>query len=269
MVAQRLTAEVCIAGGGPAGMMLGLLLAHAGIDVVVLEKHADFFRDFRGDTVHPSTLNLLDQLGLRSAFERIPHTRLPKLDVVVNGLRLHAIDFGSLPAPNREVTLMPQWDLLDLLADDARRHPSFRLVMQAEATDVVREDDGRVVGVIAATPEGELRVNASVTIAADGRDSAVRRAVKLRAREYGVPIDVTWFRLRRPSVAMPDTLATVRGGSVLITIPRPDYLQCGMLIAKGSFESVQEAGLPAFRSRVARVAPRLAEVVADIETWDD
>ncbi|MEJ3404605.1 FAD-dependent oxidoreductase [Rathayibacter sp. YIM 133350] len=265
---RELSAEVCIVGGGPAGVMLGLLLARAGIDVVVLEKHGDFFRDFRGDTVHPSTLDLIDQLGLRLGFERIPHVSLPRLDAVIDGIRLHAIDFSSLPAPNREVTLMPQWDLLDLLADAARATGCFRLVMQAEATDVLRSG-GRVAGVQARTPDGELRVRAPVTIAADGRASSVRRALGLPLRDYGVPIDVTWFRLPRPTRPLPDTLANVRAGTVLITIPRPGYLQCGLLIAKGSYDQVRSAGLPAFRARIAAAAPRLAEVAGELHDWDD
>jgi 2-polyprenyl-6-methoxyphenol hydroxylase-like FAD-dependent oxidoreductase len=268
MATQQLDTTVCIAGGGPAGMMLGLLLARAGIDVVVLEKHADFFRDFRGDTVHPSTRNLIDQLGLRDEFERIPHAELPKLDVVLNGIRVHAIDFGSLPAPNRAITLMPQWDLLDMLATDARRSASFRLVMQADVTGVIRSR-GRVGGVVAETPDGELTVSAPLTIAADGRDSTVRRAIGLHPRELGVPVDVLWFRLPRPAAAMPDTLAYIRAETMLITIPRPDYLQCGMLIPKGSYDGMQAAGLEAFRERITRASPRLGSVVGELADMRD
>lgn len=249
-------------------MMLGLLLARAGIDVVVLEKHADFFRDFRGDTVHPSTLNLIDQLGLRQGFEAIAHTRLRTLDAVANGIRLHVIDFGSLPAPNREIALMPQWDLLDLLAGAAKRSPQFTLLMGAEVTDVVRRD-GRVAGVVADTPDGTLRVDARLTVAADGRTSSVRRSLGLEPTASGVPIDLTWFRLPRPTTPMPDTLAYLRGGTAVITIPRPGYLQCGMLIAKGSFDEVRSRGLEAFRGRIVDAAPRLREVAGELHEWDD
>jgi len=268
MVAQRLSAEVCIAGGGPAGMMLGLLLARAGVDVVVLEKHADFFRDFRGDTVHPSTLDLIDQLGLRERFEAIPHTRLRKLDAVVNGIRLHAIDFGLLNRPNAELALMPQWDLLDLLASEAKSYPSFTLVMNAEVTGVTHRGN-RIAGVRARTPDGVLRIDAALTIGADGRDSAVRTALRLPVQEFGVPIDVLWFRLDQPVGAMPDTLGWISTEAFVVTIPRPDYLQCGLLIPKGALPALREAGLPAFRALVASAVPRLSQVLQRLTDWDD
>jgi len=268
MVAQRLSAEVCIAGGGPAGMKLGLLLARAGVDVVVLEKHADFFRDFRGDTVHPSTLDLIDQLGLRERFEAIPHTRLRKLDAVVNGIRLHAIDFGLLNRPNAELALMPQWDLLDLLASEAKSYPSFTLVMNAEVTGVTHRGN-RIAGVRARTPDGVLRIDAALTIGADGRDSAVRTALRLPVQEFGVPIDVLWFRLDQPVGAMPDTLGWISTEAFVVTIPRPDYLQCGLLIPKGALPALREAGLPAFRALVASAVPRLSQVLQRLTDWDD
>jgi len=268
MVAQRLSTDVCIAGGGPAGMMLGLLLARAGIDVIVLEKHADFFRDFRGDTVHPSSLDLIDQLGLREKFEAIPHSRLRKLDVVINGIRVHAIDFGLLGRPNAELALMPQWDLLDLLATEAKRYPSFTLVMDAEVTGVTHRG-GRIAGVRARTPDGVLRIDAAMTIRADGRDSAVRKALRLPVQEHGVPIDVLWFRPDKPAGKMPDTLGWISTEAFVVTIPRPDYLQCGLLIPKGGLPALQEAGLPAFRALIAAAVPRLGGVVAGLTDWDD
>ncbi|MEO6116053.1 MAG: FAD-dependent monooxygenase, partial [Pseudolysinimonas sp.] len=267
MATHGLSTEVCIAGGGPAGMMLGLLLARAGVDVIVLEKHADFFRDFRGDTVHPSTLDLIDQLGLREQFDAIPHTRLRKLDMVVNGLRLHAIDFGLLRRPNAELALMPQWDLLDLLASEAKRYPSFTLVMNAEVTGVTHRGN-RIAGVRARTPDGALRIDAAMTIAADGRDSAVRRALRLPVQQHGVPIDVLWFRLDKPDARLPDTLGWISTEAMVITIPRPDYLQCGLLIPKGSLPALRDAGLPAFRALVASATPRLTQVLGRITDWD-
>jgi 2-polyprenyl-6-methoxyphenol hydroxylase-like FAD-dependent oxidoreductase len=263
--------RVCIAGGGPAGVMLGLLLARAGVDVIVLEKHTDFFRDFRGDTVHPSTLNLIDELGLRPAFEAIPHTPLPRLDVVVNGIRIHAIDFSTLPKPNRLVTFMPQWDLLDLLAEEGARHPSFHLVMGAEVTGVIERSvaGARVVGVRAATAEGELEVAADLVVAADGRTSAVRAAAGLTPQAYGVPTDVVWFRLPRPVVPLPDTLLWATPEGLIVTIPRPEHLQCGLLIPKGSFEQVRSDGVAVFRARLARAVPRLAESAEAIASLDD
>jgi 2-polyprenyl-6-methoxyphenol hydroxylase-like FAD-dependent oxidoreductase len=264
---ERLTARVCVAGGGPAGMMLGLLLARAGIDVLVLEKHEDFFRDFRGDTVHPSTLDLIDQLGFRDKLEAIPHTRLRTLDIVVGSMRLHPIDFGRLRGTNREVAMMPQWDLLDLLAAEGRRCADFRLVMGAEVINVVRTA-GRVTGVVARTDDGEIHVDATFTVAADGRRSTVRDRLRLVADETGVPIDVLWLRLPRPTVLLPDTLAYIRADTMVVTIPRPDYLQCGVLIPKGTFDDIKAVGLPAFRERIARCAPPLSEGVDALADWD-
>jgi 2-polyprenyl-6-methoxyphenol hydroxylase-like FAD-dependent oxidoreductase len=262
------TTKVCVAGGGPAGVMLGILLARAGIDVVVLEKHTDFFRDFRGDSVHPSTIDIVDQLGLRERFEAVPHTRLRTLDVVVGDLRLHPIDFGTLRGPNREIAMMPQWDLLDLLASEGRRYPTFRLLMGAEVTDVVRRA-GRVVGVVAQTADGPVQIDATFTVAADGRHSTVRDRLRLHAEDTGIPIDVLWLRLPRPRFRIPDTLAYLAPQTMVVTLPRPDYLQCGVLIPKGNFEAVKAAGLPAFWARIARAARPLAEVVETVTDWDD
>ncbi|WP_231562934.1 FAD-dependent oxidoreductase [Microbacterium mangrovi] len=256
---------VCIAGGGPAGLMLGLLLARSGIEVTVLEKHEDFFRDFRGDTVHPSTLNLIDALGLRARFEAIDHVPLQRLDVVVNGIRIHAIDFSTLPAPNRLVTLMPQWDLLELLAAEASTLPAFRLEMGAEVADVVRRD-GRVTGV--RLTDGAV-VEADLVVACDGRASTVREAAGLVPRARGVPTDVAWFRMPRPAAPMPDTLGWIGAEGLVVTIPRPGYLQCGLLIPKGSFDAVRAGGIEAFRQRIARAVPRCADVVGDIASLDD
>ena len=248
--------------------MLGLLLARAGVDVIVLEKHADFFRDFRGDTVHPSTLDLIDQLGLREKFEAIPHTRLRKLDVVINRIRLHAIDFGLLNGPNAELALMPQWDLLDLLAGEAKKHPSFTLVMNAEVTGVTHRGS-RIAGVRARTPDGVLRIDAAMTIGADGRSSAVRKALRLRVHQHGVPIDVVWFRLDKPADTLPNTLGWVSTEAFVLTLPRPDYLQCGLLIPKGGLPAMQQAGLPAFRALIASAVPRLTRELELITDWDD
>ncbi|GAA3634406.1 FAD-dependent oxidoreductase [Microbacterium awajiense] len=262
------TTRVCVAGGGPAGIMLGLLLARHGIDVVVLEKHDDFFRDFRGDTVHPSTMNLLDALGLRAGFDAIPHHPLTMLDVVANGVRVHAVDFTTLPRPNNFLTLMPQWDLLDLLASEGARHPSFDLRMGTEVIDVLH-DAGRVSGVRVRDSDGESKVRADLVIAADGRDSTVRRRVGLRPAARGVPADVVWFRLPHPSRHVPDTLAWLSEAGMLITIPRPDYLQCGFLIPKGRFDDMRAEGIERFRARVARGSPPLTEVTDHIVSFDD
>ena len=256
---------VCIVGGGPAGLMLGLLLARAGIEVTVLEKHDDFFRDFRGDTVHPSTLNLIDDLGLRDRFEAIAHTPLPRLDVVVNGIRIHAIDFSSLPAPNRLVTLMPQWDLLELLADDASTLPSLHLMMGVEAEGVVTRA-GRIRGVTLVSGE---QIDADLVVACDGRASTVRQAAGLVPTASGVATDVAWFRMPRPAQPMPDTLGWISAEGLVVTIPRPEYLQCALLIPKGSFEQVRAGGIESFRARIARAVPRLASVTDDLAAIDD
>ena len=211
----------CIAGGGPAGMMLGLLLARAGVDVVVLEKHLDFFRDFRGDTIHPSTLDLIDELGLREQFDAVPQTSLSSVDLVVNGNRMTPVDFSHLHGRNRAIALMPQWDFLNLLAAEGARYPGFRLLLGAKVTGLLRRH-GRVVGVRALAPDGPIEVRAPLTVGADGRGSTVREAAGLLPRSSGIAIDVLWFRLPRPAEPPPDTLAYLGVESMVVTIPRPD-----------------------------------------------
>ncbi len=249
-------------------MMLGLLFARAGIPVVVLEKHRDFFRDFRGDTIHPSTIDLMDQLGLRSAFAAVPQSRVDRLDAVVNGTRINPINFRLLLRGARYLALMPQWDFLDLLATAARELPDFRLIMEAEATDLLRDGD-RVTGVTAQTADGPLEVAAELTIAADGRSSTLRAASGLPVTEFGVPIDVLWFRLPRPAVTPRDTLGYLTQKTMLVTIPRTDYFQTALLIAKGSFDAVRARGLENFRAIIAEAAPFLESVVHELTSWDD
>jgi 2-polyprenyl-6-methoxyphenol hydroxylase-like FAD-dependent oxidoreductase len=247
--------------------MLGLLLARAGVDVVVLERHADFFRDFRGDTIHPSTIDLIDQLGLRERFDAIGQSAVRTLDVVVNGNRLTPVDFGRLHGRNRRIALMPQWDFLSLLAEEGTRYPGFHLMMGAEATGILREGD-LVRGLTVATESGPVEIDALLTVAADGRDSTVRRAAGLEPRDYGVAVDVLWFRLPRTAVNPPDTLAYLDAESMLITIPREGYYQAGMLIPKGGYPAMQEAGIEELRARIVRVAPFLGEVVGSLAGWE-
>ncbi|MDQ1547482.1 MAG: hypothetical protein QOH69_2386 [Actinomycetota bacterium] len=249
-------------------MMLGLLLARAGVDVVVLEKHADFFRDFRGDTIHPSTIDLIDQLGLRERFDAIPHNELSRLDMVLNGTRVTPVNFALLRRGNRRLALMPQWDFLRMLSEAAAELPNFRLLMHAEATGLLHAGDA-VAGVTATAPTGSLRIDAALTVAADGRTSALRAASGLPVTEFGVPLDVLWFRLPRPEVNPPDTLGYVTPETLFITIPRTGYYQTAMIIPKDGFDAVKRDGLPEFRGKVARSVPFLAPVVDAVKSWDD
>ncbi|MFF1571533.1 FAD-dependent oxidoreductase [Leifsonia sp. NPDC058292] len=257
-----------IAGGGPAGMMLGLILARAGIDVVVLEKHEDFFRDFRGDTIHPSTVGVLGELGLRERFLALPHNSIRTLDAVVNGTRLHPVDFSRLGPPDDFLVLAPQWDFLNFLAAEAAAYPTFRLLMQTEATGII-EEDGAIRGVTIRGADGDQEVRAALTVAADGRASTVRAAAGLRPREFGVGIDVLWFRLPKPHDLPPSTLAYVDHGAMVITIDRGDYYQTGLIIAKGGFDGLQRQGLDAFRAQLVAAAPVLESVADAITSWDE
>ena len=265
--AAEQTADCCIAGGGPAGMMLGYLLARAGLEVVVLEKHADFFRDFRGDTIHPSTIGLLGELGLRERFLDLPHNSVRRLDAVVNGYRVHPVDFGRLAPPNDFIALMPQWDFLNFLAEEGGRFPGFRLRMSTEATGLVY-DGGRVAGVTATGPDGELHIRSRLTVAADGRDSLLRAAAGLKPVDFGVPIDVLWFRMPTPEKVPPPTLINIDHRDMAVTIPRGDYFQVGLLIPKGGLDDLREQGLDAFRRRISSVAPFLTPVAGSITGWE-
>lgn len=248
-------------------MMLGLILARNGVDVVVLEKHADFFRDFRGDTIHPSTISVLGELGLRERFLGLPHTSVPRLDVVVNGNRVHAIDFGRLRPPDDFLVLAPQWDFLDFLSGEASKHPNFRLLMQTDATESIWEG-GAVRGVRATGPDGDRELRAPLVVSADGRGSVLRGQAGLRPRAFGVPIDVLWFRLPKPEDQPAHTLAYIGGSGMVVTIERDDYLQVGLIIRKGAFDELQQAGLGAFRAAVESAAPHLHTVLETVVGWD-
>jgi 2-polyprenyl-6-methoxyphenol hydroxylase-like FAD-dependent oxidoreductase len=256
-----------VVGGGPAGMMLGYLLARSGVQTIVLEKHGDFLRDFRGDTVHPSTTELMHELGILDEFLRdIPHQAMGQLGIGVNGQAFDLVDFRRLPTACKYVVLAPQWDFLNFLAAKAERYPSFRLEMNTEATGLLWEDD-RVVGVAAQTAVGPLEIRADVTVACDGRWSVMREQSGLPVTEFPMPIDVLWFRLPRTDSA-PETLGYLGGGQMVIAIDRGDYWQCGTIIDKGSFEQVVAARLPRFRSKIALAAPFLATSLESLTDWD-
>jgi 2-polyprenyl-6-methoxyphenol hydroxylase-like FAD-dependent oxidoreductase len=267
-VASEVTVRCCIAGGGPAGMMLGLLLARAGVGVLVLEKHADFLRDFRGDTIHPSTLELMHELGVLEAFLALPHEKAYELRAQVGDVAVTIADFRHLPTRCGFIAFMPQWDFLDFLARTAGGYPTFALRMQAEAKDLL-EEDGRVVGVDASTPEGPLRVRADLVVAADGRRSVLRERAGLSVETFGAPMDVLWFRLPRAAGDPVTPMGRFEGGRIFISLNRGDYWQCGFVIAKGSVDALRARGLEPFRAEVARLAPYAAGRVGEIRSWDD
>ena len=260
--------QCCVGGGGPAGMMLGLLLARAGIEVVVLEKHADFLRDFRGDTIHPSTMEVIHELGLLDDFLQRPHQRVSELRGLVGGFELSVADFRHLPTRCPFIAIMPQWDFLDFLVEHARRYPTFRLRMQAEVIGLI-ESTGGVAGVRAVTPEGPLEVRAALTIGADGRHSTVRARSGLSVRELGVPMDVLWMKISRRTSDADVPFGRFDRGRILVTIPRGDYWQCGFVIPKGGIEDIRRQGLQAFRDQIALIAPGLRDRLSELRDWDD
>jgi 2-polyprenyl-6-methoxyphenol hydroxylase-like FAD-dependent oxidoreductase len=265
---QSAQTTCCIVGGGPAGVMLGFLLARAGVDVLVLEKHKDFFRDFRGDTIHPSTLELMHELGLLDEFLRQPHQELCEISVHFGEQIVHIADLTHLPTHCKFLAFMPQWDFLNFLSTHASGFPGFRLRMEAEATDLMLEND-RVVGVVARTPNGPLEVRAKLVIGADGRTSIIRARAGLEVIDLGAPIDVLWFRLTKQPDDPPQAFGFVGIRQFMILIDRADYWQIAYVIRKGSFEEIRSRGLDAFRDEIARCAPFLANRVAQIKEWDD
>ena len=263
-----LETRCCIAGGGPAGVMLGFLLARAGVDVIVLEKHADFFRDFRGDTIHPSTLEVMYELGLLDAFLKRPHQELRFLNAQIGRTPVAVADFTHVPTHCKFLAFMPQWDFLDFLAQEGKRYPSFRLMMNAECTDLVLEA-GRVAGVRVATPGGELEIRADLTVGADGRSSLVREKAGLEILDLGAPIDALWFRISRKPDDPPQTFGRVDRGRILVMLNREEYWQCAFVIRKGGFDELQQRGLAAFQADIAYLAPSLSDRVQELAEWND
>jgi 2-polyprenyl-6-methoxyphenol hydroxylase-like FAD-dependent oxidoreductase len=256
--------DLVIAGGGPAGVMAGLLFARAGCKVQVLEKHADFFRDFRGDTVHPSTLELLRELGLLDEFLKRPHDEVRKLTGRVANQQVVIADMSHLPVKSRFVALMPQWEFLDFLAQEAWHYRTFDLRMNSEAVDLLWEKD-RIAGVRLSSGE---EIRAQLTIAADGRSSILRQKAQLPIEDLSAPIDVLWFRLPKDKTPANETGGTFGAGAMIVEIDRGDYWQCAYVVPKGAADEIEAAGIEAFRNNVAHAAPELAPVVGTLENWD-
>jgi 2-polyprenyl-6-methoxyphenol hydroxylase-like FAD-dependent oxidoreductase len=257
----------CIAGGGPAGMMFGFLLARAGVKVLVLEKHNDFFRDFRGDTIHPSTLELMFELGLLEEFLKVPHQELHGLAGQIGNETIPLADFSHLPTKCKFLAFMPQWDFLDFLADHAKAYPAFELLMDMEVIDLVFDGD-KVAGVKVTGPNGPSEIRADLTIGADGRQSIVRERAGLKVEELGAPIDVLWFRISRKPEDPGQVLGRFTAGKIMVMLNREDYWQCGFVIQKFSFEKIKQRGLDQFRQDIIGVAPFLENRVAEIIDWD-
>jgi 2-polyprenyl-6-methoxyphenol hydroxylase-like FAD-dependent oxidoreductase len=263
-----ITTKCCIAGGGPAGMMLGFLLARAGVDVVILEKHADFFRDFRGDTVHPSTLELMHEVGLLDDFLKLPHQKIETLTGQVGDEHLQMIDFRHLPTRCKYIAMMPQWDFLNFVAEHGKRYKTFGLHMKTEATELI-EEGGRIVGLRANGPEGVLAIRADLVVGCDGRHSTVREKAGLTSDDYGAPMDVLWFHMSRKASDTADTFGHIEAGKMMILLDRGDYWQCAYVISKGGIEKVQAEGLEAFRKRVLEMSPFLSDRIGELKSWDD
>jgi 2-polyprenyl-6-methoxyphenol hydroxylase-like FAD-dependent oxidoreductase len=263
---NKINTTCCIAGGGPAGMMLGFLLARAGVSVVVLEKHADFLRDFRGDTVHPSTLEIMHELGLLEDFLKLPHSDVREVSLQIGNDRVTIGHFEHLPVYCKFVALMPQWDFLNFIADRAERFPSFDLRMRTEATDLILED-GRVAGVRAKVSNGNLEIRADLVVACDGRHSTLRQRAGLQADDLGAPMDVMWFRISRKESDPVEVIGHVEGGRMLVMLNRNDYWQCAYVIPKGTADEVKQGGLDKFRNNVTGISPFVGDRLEEIDSW--
>jgi 2-polyprenyl-6-methoxyphenol hydroxylase-like FAD-dependent oxidoreductase len=263
---EKLQTRCLIVGGGPAGMMAGYLLARAGVRVAVLEKHRDFNRDFRGDTIHPSTLELMYELGLLDEFLKQPHQEVRELRAVVNGRTVPIADFTKLPTRCRFIAFMPQWDFLNFLSSHTKRFSTFQLHMETEVVDLLIENE-RVIGVRAKTPRGELEMHADLVIGADGRHSIVQARAGFERREFGVPIDVLWMRISKKEKDLEQSFGFFQNGKLLVLLDRGDYWQCGFVISKGGFDEIKARGLPQFQKNIVSFAGFLGDRVTELDDW--
>jgi len=263
---EQIQTKCCIVGAGPAGMMLGFLLARASVDAVVLEKHGDFLRDFRGDTIHPSTLQVMHELGLLEEFLKRPHNELRELDGQIGDERVTIADFSHLPTQCKFIAFMPQWDFLNFIAEQGKRYPTFHLMMETEGTDLI-EEGGGVVGVHAQSRRGPLEIRADLVVATDGRHSAMRARAGFEIMDLGAPMDVLWMRISRKPGDPVQSLGHVEAGCFLITLDRGDYWQCAFLIRKGSFAEFQRRGMEAFHRELVKLAPYLSDRIEELKDW--
>jgi 2-polyprenyl-6-methoxyphenol hydroxylase-like FAD-dependent oxidoreductase len=265
---DTLESQCCIAGGGPAGIMLGYLLARAGVDVVVLEKHSDFLRDFRGDTIHPSTMEIMHELGLLESFLQRPHNRMHQARIQFGDKLYKVADFSGLKAKCPYIAFMPQWEFLDFIATAAARYPNFKLRMDAEAVGLV-EEDGKVVGVGINTASGQEVMRPALIVGADGRHSVLRQASGLNVQNIGAIMDALWMRIDKKGAAMEAAFARMSPGRILITIDRGDYWQCAFILPKGHYQQLQKQGIEEFRNSIAAIAPELKDHLHSLRDWDD
>jgi 2-polyprenyl-6-methoxyphenol hydroxylase-like FAD-dependent oxidoreductase len=268
MQQETIETRCVIAGGGPAGIMLGYLLARAGIDVFVLEKWPDFFRDFRGDTIHPSTMEILHELGLLEEFLTLPHSKMTRMTLHIGDEEVTVADLSRLRTRCPYIAFIPQWDFLSFLSDNAKQYPQFHLMMETEALDLIRNESGKVIGVHAKNKGDEFDIRAELVIGADGRHSTVREKGGFEVEELSVPIDVLWFRIPRGSVDDKQSLGYLDGGRALIMLDRHDYWQCAFVIKKGAFDAIKVEGLDAFRKSIASLAHLPESVTAEVDSWD-
>lgn len=264
---MTLTTRCCIVGGGPAGIMLGYLLARAGVEVIVIEKYGDFFRDFRGDTIHPSTMDNLHELGLLDKFLSLPHQMTKKMTAHIGDEEITVADFSYLGTKSRYIAFVPQWDFLTFISAEAKKFETFTLLMQTEATELIL-DKGAVVGIQAKGTEGDIEIRAELVIGSDGRHSVTREKAGLRVVELGSPIDVLWFKLSAREIDPEQSFGFADHGKVLIALDRGEYWQCAYLIAKGAYETIREQGLEKFRFEIARLAPFLSPSVVELKDWE-